>query len=68
MYWLRLNKVLPTTALFLWLLSLLNSKLVIGDYGLIQSLSPLYFVALALLSLSFSLPLRAGSHTVKMST
>lgn len=54
--------LLTTMSAITWALSMIMSDLNIGDFGLIQSISPLFFVSLGLLLTSFILALNIKSR------
>lgn len=58
--------LLTVIAFILWLLSLETSSVTIGDWGLINGLSPLFFVSLGLLSISFIMTLRMNRINEKL--
>jgi hypothetical protein len=57
---------LTVIAFILWLLSVKMSSVIIGNWGLINGLSPLFFVSLGLVSISFVMTLRLDKVNAKL--
>lgn len=51
----ELSQSLTILALFLWALAILQSKLIIDNYGLISSFKPLFFISLTALAIAAAL-------------
>lgn len=56
------SMVMISLALVLWSISIFLSKMVIGDYGLINGINPLFFVSISLLSISFFISIKKNSE------
>lgn len=62
----QLSTLLLSLSIIIWSISIYFSKLEIGDYGLIQGLNPLFFVAIGLLTVSFFITIKYNTKNKKL--